>query len=217
MDDAAEKHVAAAAAAQLVEDGMVVGLGTGRTVGHLLPLLAQRGARAQYVASSIRTADAARELGLDVQPFAGPESVGRLDLAIDSADQVDSKGWLIKGGGAAHTRERVVAAAADRFVVIVDSRKVVTTLTPPVPIELRDFGLAAALRTLRPCTLRPVPRSPDGGWIADYTGSVGNPARLALWLDSFPGVVAHGLFPPSLVHEIIIGRGTDVLRVHPEG
>src|SRR3954451_3110000 len=109
----AEKRAAAEAAAGLVEDGMAVGLGTGSTVGHLLPALEVRGLRGlRCVATSPATERAARELGIEVGEFAGLE---RLDIAIDGADQVAPDRWLIKGGGGAHLREKIVAAAAGRF------------------------------------------------------------------------------------------------------
>ncbi|MEP6560368.1 MAG: ribose-5-phosphate isomerase A, partial [Nakamurella sp.] len=148
-----------------------------------------------------------RALGLDVEPFG---DIDRFDIAIDGADQVAPDGWLIKGGGAAHTREKVVAGAADRFVVIADSSKVVDALTGPVPVELLEFGLAATIRRLEPVTLRDVPRSPDGGVIADYRGVIDDPASLAIQLSSTPGLVDHGLFPPALVHDVFIARGSDV-------
>src|SRR5258705_12295801 len=107
-----EKQLAARAAAALVQDGMCVGLGTGSTVAHLLPALAARRLRLRCVATSPATAEAARLLGLAVEPF---DSLDRLDIAIDGADQIAPDGWLIKGGGGAHTREKVVAAAAERF------------------------------------------------------------------------------------------------------
>jgi ribose 5-phosphate isomerase A len=207
-DPDAEKRAAARAAAPLVEDGMTVGLGTGSTVAHLLPALVDRGLRnLRCVATSVATEEAARALGLPLEPF---ESLSELDLAIDGADQVDPAGWLIKGGGGAHTREKIVAAAADRFVVIADSSKVVEALAPPVPLELLRFGLAASLRALAPTTLRRAPASPDGGVIADHHGEVGDPAELARRLSATPGVVDHGLFPPGLVADVLIARGDDV-------
>lgn len=204
-----EKQVAAAAAAELVEDGMTVGLGTGSTVAHLLPALAARDLRITCVATSPQTADAARALGLEVVDFA---TLTALDIAIDGADQIAPDGWLVKGGGAAHTREKIVAAAAARFVVIADSSKVVDALSPPVPLELLAYGLDATLDHVAPAALRDVPRSPDGGVVADYTGPIGDPAALAARLSATPGLVEHGLFPPSLVHTILIGRGTTVDR-----
>jgi ribose 5-phosphate isomerase A len=197
-----QKRAAAEKAARLVADGMTVGLGTGSTVAFLLPALVGRDIRC--VATSTRTEEVARELGLALCPF---ESLERLDIAIDGADQIDPAGWLVKGGGAAHTREKIVAAAADRFVVIASSDKLVEALAPPVPLELLAFGLRATLRALGHVELRDAPPSPDGGVIADYLGPVDDPADLAERLASTPGVVEHGLFPPELVSEIIVGRG----------
>jgi ribose 5-phosphate isomerase A len=209
-----EKQLAAEAAALLVEPGMRVGLGTGSTVAFLLPPLARRGVRLRCVASSPRTEQIARSLGLHVEPFDALDGVlDRLDITIDGADEIAPDGWLIKGGGAAHTREKILAAAADRFVVIADSHKIVQALRGPVPVELLAFGLPATLRRLQPIRLRDVPRSPDGGVIADYLGSVDDPAALAARLEATPGLVAHGLFPPALVSEVLIGRGESVERI----
>jgi ribose 5-phosphate isomerase A len=205
-----EKQVAAGVAATLVEDGMRVGLGTGSTVAHLLPELAVRGLDLRCVATSAATERAARELGLRVESFSGADAVGELDIAIDGADQVATSGWLVKGGGAAHTREKAVAAAAARFVVIVSSEKLVERLHPPVPLELLEFGLASTLRRLADVELRDVPRSPDGGVIADYTGSFEDPEELAAALSASIGVVEHGLFPPALVSDVIVARGNEV-------
>lgn len=209
MDAETEKRIAAEAAALLVEDGMRVGLGTGSTVAHLLPALAARGLSIRCVATSPQTEEAARALGLEVEDAS---AVDRLDIAIDGADQIAPDWWLVKGGGAAHTREKVVAAAADRFVVIADSSKLVSRIRPPVPLELLPFGLAGTLRRLRDVELRDVAPSPDGGVIADYTGAVGGPEALDAWLSSVPGVVDHGLFPPAMVAEVIVGRGDAVER-----
>lgn len=202
-----EKQLAAEAAAMFVQDGMAVGLGTGSTVAYLLPALARRKLSIRCVATSPRTEQVATGLGLAVQPVA---AVDRLDICIDGADQITPDGWLIKGGGAAHTREKIVAAAATQFIVIADSSKPVPALRPPVPLELMRFGLSATLRRLGSVTLRDVPESPDGGVIADYVGSFDDPARLAAWLSATPGVVAHGLFEPALVSVILIGRGDTV-------
>ena len=205
-----EKRVAAEAAARLVEDGMRVGLGTGSTVAFLLPTLAARELSLRCVATSPATEHAARDLGLAVEPFAGADALDRLDIAIDGADQVAPSGWLVKGGGAAHTREKAVAAAADRFVVVVSSDKLVERLAPPVPLELLDFGLAGTLRRLETVELRDVPRSPDGGVVADYTADFDDPEALAARLSATPGVVEHGLFSVALVSDVVIGRGEQV-------
>jgi len=214
MDTDREKQRAARAGADLVLPGMRVGLGTGSTVAHLLSELAQRRVGATYVATSPRTARAARDLGIDVDV---DMPLDRLDLAIDGADQVAPDGWLVKGGGGALTREKIVAASADRFVVIVDSSKLVTTLTAPVPLELLRYGVAATLRHLGTTLLRDAPASPDGGVLADHFASVEDPAALSSRLASVPGVIAHGLFAPSLVSEVIVGRGDDIQRMRYGG
>jgi ribose 5-phosphate isomerase A len=206
-----EKRLAAEAAAELVESGMTVGLGTGSTVAHLLPALARRGLTdLRCVATSVATEDQARGRGIPVEDF---DSLDRLDIAIDGADEVTPDGWLIKGGGGAHLREKIVAAAADRFVVIADSSKPVARLTWPVPLELFAFGLASTLARLGGAvTLRSgTPPSPDGGLIADYRGpGLDDPATLAARLEADPGVAAQGLFPPALVADLFIARGDEV-------
>ncbi|HEY2439086.1 MAG TPA: ribose 5-phosphate isomerase A [Solirubrobacteraceae bacterium] len=210
-----EKRLAAEAAAQCVESGMVIGLGTGSTVAYLLPALADRGVDLRCVATSPATADAAARLGLTIVSFEGPDAPARLDVAIDGADQVDPAGWLIKGGGGAHTREKAVAAAADRFIVIVSSNKLVDCLSPPVPLELEQFGLAATLARLETVRLRAAPPSPDDGVIADYLGDFENAGLLAAELSAATGVVEHGLFPAGMVSDVLVGRGDRVERLAP--
>jgi len=209
-----EKRLAAEAAAELVEDGMTIGLGTGSTVAHLLPAIARRGLSGiRCVATSVATEQQARELGIPVEEF---DELERLDIAIDGTDQVTPEGWLIKGGGGAHLREKIVAAAAERFVVIADSSKPVGALSAPVPLELLAFGLRSTLARLgEEVTLRDVPPSPDDGVIADYGGAIGDPAALAARLEADPGVAAHGIFPPALVSEVLIARGGAVDRLGP--
>jgi len=204
-----EKQVAAEAAAELVEDGMTVGLGTGSTVAFLLPALARRSLDIVCAATSPRTEHAARELGLRIENVA---SIDRFDITIDGADQITPDGWLVKGGGGAHTREKIVAAAADRFVVIADSTKPVQALHSPIPLELLSFGLRATMRRVTPASLRDVPLSPDGGVIADYHGPIDDPAALAVRLSATPGIVEHGLFPPEMVATVLVGRGESVDR-----
>lgn len=210
MDVAREKRLAAEASAHLVEDGMCVGLGTGSTVREMLPVLAARHLDLRCIATSPATARIASDLGLPVESFEGPEAPDRLDIAIDGADQVDDDGWIVKGGGGAHTREKRVAASADRFVVIVSSDKLVERIRAPVPLELLPFGLAATLRDLAPASIRDLPPSPDGGVIADYEGGVGDPGELSARFAATPGVIEHGLFPPSMVSEVIVAIGDDV-------
>lgn len=190
---------------------MTVGLGTGSTVAYLLPAIAERGLSGiRCVATSVATEEQARGLGIPVEEFS---DLDRLDIAIDGTDQVTPDGWLIKGGGGAHLREKIVAAAADRFVVVADSSKPVDALSAPVPLELFAFGLNSTLARLGPeVELRDVPRSPDDGVIADYVGEIGDPAALAVRLEADPGVAAHGLFPPDMVNELLVGAEGAVHR-----
>jgi ribose 5-phosphate isomerase A len=206
-----EKRIAAEAAAELIESGMTVGLGTGSTVAHLLPAIARRGLSGiRCVATSVATEEQARGLGIPVEEFS---SLSRLEIAIDGTDEVTPDGWLIQGGGGAHLREKIVAAAAERFVVIADSSKPVEALRGPVPLELFAFGIASTLARLSDeVELRDVPPSPDGGVIADYRGAIGDPAELAARFDADAGIAGHGLFPPSMVSELLIGRGEVVER-----
>ena len=211
-----EKKLAAEAAAELVEDGMTVGLGTGSTVAHLLPAMAARGVKdLRCVATSVATEEQARELGIPVEEF---DSLERLDIAIDGADQVAPDRWLVKGGGGAHTREKIVAAAAERFVVIADSSKTVERITAPIPLELHAFGLASTLARLNA-------ELGDGGGAPRHSAQprrwrhrrlrAARSATRRSWppaLAAVPGVVDHGLFPASMVAEVIVGRGDGVER-----
>ncbi len=204
----ARKRAAALAAADLVGEGERVGLGTGSTVAYLLTVLAARDLRElRCVATSPWTESAARALGLRVESL---DEVGELDIAIDGADQVDPRGWLVKGGGAAHTREKIVAAAARRFVVIVSAEKLVSAVDAPVPLEILRFGACATLRAVAPARLREVPPSPDGNLIADYLGSVADPEALSQRLAGTAGVIEHGLFAPELVSDIIVAGDAGV-------
>jgi ribose 5-phosphate isomerase A len=202
VDDA--KRDAGEAAALLVAPGMRVGLGTGSTVAWFLEALARRKpAGLRCIATSPATARRATELGLPVEEF---DTLDRLDLTVDGADQVAPDGWLVKGGGGAHLREKIAATAADRFVVIVDADKLVDRLAPPVPLEIHRFGLAATLAQLGSARVREATApSPDGGVIADLGGAVDDPAALAARLDAVPGVLGHGLFSPGLVDEVVVG------------
>lgn len=210
MSHETEKLHAAEAASELVHDGMLVGLGTGSTVAHFLTALARRDLDVRCVASSPRTDAAARALGLHVVDF---REIERLDIAVDGADQIAPTRWLIKGRGGAHTREKTLAAAAKRFVVIADSTKLVDELHPPVPLEILAFALTSTLRQLAPTRVRDEALSPDGGVLADYLGPIEQPDVTATWLASTPGVISHGLFAPSLVTDILVGRGSRVDHV----
>lgn len=214
------KGLAARAAAESVQDGMQVGLGTGTTVAHLLSALGERASElraARFAATSPATARIAGELGLRIVDL---DELGELDLAIDGADQVDPDRWLIKGGGGAHTREKIVAAAAKRFVVIVSAEKLVARLAPPVPLEVLRFGAEHTLAAIGRARLRAPGEhgvgsgeSPDGNLLAWYDGPIGDPRALAGRLSATPGVVEHGLFEPELVSEVLIAGADGVKRM----
>jgi ribose 5-phosphate isomerase A len=162
---------------------------------------------ALWGAAVTRVAEAAAGLGLPIEDF---DRLDRLDIAIDGADQVAPDRWVVKGGGGAHLREKVVAAAAERFVVVVDESKLVDSLAPPLPLELVSFGLAATLRRLAEIgevERRDAPPSPDGGVIADLRSELGDPAELGARLDADPGVAGHGLFASELVSDVLVGTG----------
>ncbi len=203
-----EKRLAAEAAAELVQAGQRVGLGTGSTVAFLLPALAARGLdRLRCVATSVATEDRARELGLQVEAFDG---LDRLDIAIDGTDQVTPDRWLVKGGGAAHTREKVVAAAADRFVVIAGVRQAGGRHPRAHPARAARVraGRDAARARRRRAARRPALARRRCHRRLRRAG--GRPAALAARLDAVPGVVSHGIFPPSLVSDVLIARGDSV-------
>jgi len=134
-------------------------------------------------------------------------------MAIDGADQLAPSGRLIKGGGGANSREKIVAAAADRFVVIVSAKTVVARIVPPVPLELFEFGLAARLAQLGDVRLGVARRSPDGGIIAGFTGECEDPEEQATRLSHTAGVVDHGLFGPALVSDILVASGEQIERI----
>jgi ribose 5-phosphate isomerase A len=205
MSQSEDKRLAAIAAADEVRDGMLVGLGTGSTAAFLIDELVRRqredGLRIEAVATSLASERQAMEGGLNVRPF---DDVARVDLCIDGADEIDGACRAIKGAGGAMTREKIVAAAADRMIVIADGSKKVDRLGGvPVPIEVLPFGRAFVARMLADCGGDPVLRragsepyrTDQGNLILDTRyDTIAHPAALAAMLSVIPGVVGHGLF-----------------------
>ena len=221
-----QKRIAGDAAADLVEAGMVVGLGTGSTAAHFVRALAARGLDIRGVPTSENTANLARELGI---PLVGLDDVKAIDLTVDGADEIGPGLSLIKGGGAALLREKLVWEASRRCVVIADAAKQVKALGKfPLPIEVVRFGhphtgrrLAdiAAEFDLPPPRLRAAERGvvvTDGGnVIYDLTsGGIADPAALGGALKSITGVVDHGLFL-DLADEALIGADGGVVKLVP--
>ena len=220
------KLSAARCAADRVEDGMKLGLGTGSTAAWLVRCLAERvrqeGLKLTCVPTSARTAALARELGLRVVTL---DDAGWLDLTIDGADEFDPDLVLIKGGGGALLQEKIVATASDRMMVITDATKEVTTLGAfPMPVEVIPFGWQASRMlieellgaldvmgtqaSLRMNGSRPFVTD-EGNHILDLAlGRIGNPRQLSLALNQVPGVVENGLFI-DICDAVIIG--------HPDG
>ncbi|MXR41671.1 ribose-5-phosphate isomerase RpiA [Halobaculum sp. WSA2] len=202
----AAKRAAGEAAAAEVRDGDVVGLGTGSTAAHAIRDLGDRvddGLDVEGVATSYQSRALAKEVGI---PLLSLSDVARVDLAIDGADQVAlGANALVKGGGAAHAREKVVASAADRFLVVADGSKLAEPLDYPVPVEVLPDALARVERAVRDAGGDPELRSAerkDGPVVTDNGnlvldcdfGAVGEARSLAGTLSAAPGVVEHGLF-----------------------
>lgn len=196
-DRDADKRLAAAAAVDEVRDNMLVGLGTGSTAAHAIAALAKRRLAIETVATSEASAALAARLGLRVRPF---DSVARVDLAIDGADAIDARLRAVKGAGGAMVREKVVAAAADRMIVIADgSKRVIRLGATPLPVEILPFARGyASLRLAQMfvrCVERPDYVTDNGNIVIDGHGwDDAAPHSLASALMAIPGVVGHGLF-----------------------
>ncbi len=218
------KRAAGRAAAELVEPGMRLGLGTGSTVEHLLVALAERRLDVAGVPTSEATAARCRELGL---PLITPDEVDELDLAIDGADEIDPQLSATKGGGGALLREKVVASMARRFVLIADREKLVERLGDsfPLPIEVVPFAIAPVTRELRSRGFDVQVRHNEDGQesrtdngnallAARYPGGIEDPAVTDVTLTLLPGVAASGLFV-ELAQLALIASGDDVEVVRP--
>lgn len=195
-----DKQLAAEAAVAEVRDDMLVGLGTGSTAAFAVAALARRvaeGLKIEAVATSTATAQAAIDGGITVRDFA---DVPRVDLAIDGADEIDARLWAIKGAGGAMLREKAVAAAASRFVVIADGSKRVDAIgAAKLPVEVLPFARAFVIGRLESLgatvTLRPDYRTDNGNLVADCRfATMDDPQALAIAIASIPGAVGHGLF-----------------------
>ncbi|WP_026293566.1 ribose-5-phosphate isomerase RpiA [Saccharibacillus kuerlensis] len=209
------KKLAAERAVEAIEDGMTVGLGTGSTAYYAIEKLGERvkeGLNIRAVATSKRSEEQARGLGISIVPFA---EVGQIDITIDGADEVDRSLQLIKGGGGALLREKIVAARSDKMFVIVGEDKLVDTLGAfPLPVEIIPFAHEWTLDALKALQLNPELRmengelyiTDNGNYIADCRSiSIPDPASLHAQLNAIPGVVENGLFV-DMAHTVIVGR-----------
>jgi len=226
------KEAAGRAAAESVRDGMIVGLGTGSTVHYTLERLAERirteGLAVRGVPTSLDTERKARKLGI---PLAALDEIEAIDLTIDGADEIDVRFDMIKGGGGALLREKVVAALSWREVIVVDRGKVVERLGVrfPLPIEVVPFARAAVARriaamgaswTVRTREGQEIVRTDNGNEILDcrFPGGIADARTLERQLDEIPGVVESGLFV-ALAHQLVIGDddGRVEVRERPAG
>lgn len=225
------KRRAARRAAEWIQDGMVLGLGTGSTVRHLLDVVAERRATGEWrkvigIPTSVQTSRRACSLGI---PLSTLSHHPRIDLTIDGADEVDPELRLIKGLGGALLREKIVAAASRQMVVIADAAKCVERLgtRAPLPVEVDPFGAAVQRPFLEALGAEPRLRCTaegelfvtDGGhWIYDchFAGGISDPARLARALGERAGIVEHGLFLGLATAAVIAGPdGATVIAPEP--
>ena len=232
LDDKA-KYVAAKRAVNFVEDGMKLGLGTGSTAAWMVRCLAERvhkeGLHVKGVPTSTRTANLARELGLEMITL---DEAGRLDITIDGTDEFDANLNLIKGGGGALLQEKIVASASDKMIVIADFNKRVTYLGQfPLPIEVLGFGMKSSQDQIasllaahdvagRDITTRMAGSAPfvtdEGNYILDlHLGQISDPVKLAIALNQVPGVVESGLFI-NICDLVVLGASDGTLEEHPK-
>ncbi len=218
MSQQEQKRRAATAALSYIKDGIALGVGTGSTVDELIDALpAHLGRLALVTSSSTRSAERLERLGIEVTPI---ETIANLDLYIDGADEVTKRLHLLKGGGGALTREKILAGAARRFVCIVDSSKLVAGLGRfPLPIEIVPAAAAFVARQLVKAGGRPVPRvgfvTDNGNLIVDvHDLRIANPIELETRFNQIPGVVTVGLFAHRPADVLIIGQedGVKVLE-----
>jgi ribose 5-phosphate isomerase A len=221
--DSEEKRAAGIAASRIVESGMIVGLGTGSTVAYTIKELGRRvreeGLEILGVVTSYQSEMLAIEAGIPLTTLAQHPV---LDLAIDGADQIDSKLYAIKGGGAAHTREKIVSVSAKRFLVVADESKTSVQLDKAVPVEVLPFAKELVMKKIRDIGGKPELRlalrkdgpviTDNGNFVLDSSfGIIKDPEELALQLSVIPGVVEHGIF--SNVNELYIGKKDGSVKI----
>jgi ribose 5-phosphate isomerase A len=218
-----EKEAAARASVKLVRDGDIVGLGTGSTAAYAVRFLGERvkaGLKIRGIPTSIHTQEMAASLGI---PLTTLDEFQTIDVTIDGADEVDPELRLIKGGGGALLREKIVASASKKLVIIADSSKQVAMLGKfPVPVEIIKFAetllakkiaaLGAAV-TVRGASSGNPFLTDEGNHILDCNfGQISDPPTLARQLETMPGVVEHGLFI-GMAAIALIGKGGDVIEM----
>jgi ribose 5-phosphate isomerase A len=214
-----EKRLAAARSIEFIEEGMTVGLGSGSTARYFIRELGRRvreGMKVQGVSTSGVTSSLAAEEGIPLTDFAHIEE---LDVSVDGADEVDPQLNLIKGGGGALLREKIVASATRRMIIICDSRKLVSSLGVfPLPVEVTPFGwqltarrieaLGSGVAMREEATGKPFLTAQNNYILDCHFGGIIDPEQLAGKLEGTTGVVEHGLFV-ALTELVIVGRGDE--------
>ncbi len=214
-----DKRACGESAAALIKDGMVVGLGTGSTVAWTIRkvgAMVSQGLDILAVPTSYQSEALAIECGV---PLTTLSQHPVLDLAIDGADQVDSSLYTIKGGGAAHTREKIVSCSAEKFVLVVDGSKLSERLTWPVPLEVLPMASRLVARKVEGLGGKPAVRqakmkdgpviTDNGNFVMDVDfGTIEDPEGLASRLSAMPGVVEHGIF--DNVDEVHVARAGSI-------
>ncbi|CRZ34785.1 ribose-5-phosphate isomerase [Herbinix hemicellulosilytica] len=208
------KKIAAERAVDYIKDGMIVGLGTGSTAYWAIEKIGAKvreGLNIKAVATSLRSEEQARKLGIKLIPFS---EIDKIDITIDGADEVDQDLNLIKGGGGALLREKIVAAASRQLIIVVDESKMVDKLGAfPLPVEMVKFGYEITVRKLQSLGCEPVLRKVDndtyitdnGNFIVDcHFKRIDNPSELHNKINMIPGVVDNGLFI-NMAAKVIIG------------
>ena len=216
MSRDAQKKLAAEKALEYVEEGTVVGVGTGSTVAFFIDGLARMKDRIEGAVSS--SEQSTRQLKSHGIPVLDLNAVGPLKLYVDGADECDPYNRLIKGGGAALTREKIIAQASERFVCIIDAAKQVELLGAfPVPVEVIPMARSLVARAIVALGGQPVWRegvvTDNGNWILDvHHWRITDPVALEAKLNQIPGVVTCGLFAARPADEVIIGGQVRPIR-----
>ena len=215
-----EKQNAAKAAVDEIEDGMLVGLGTGSTASYAISYLGEKIRKGLSISAIPTSETSKKQAEAEGIPLTNFEQHPKIDICIDGADEIDSKFNMIKGGGGALLREKIVASSAKRYLIIIDSSKKVDVLGAfPLPVEVIPFGWQVVFGKLKSMNANPKIRKPkgcpfvtdEGNYILDCSfKNIEDPSQLETELNSIPGIVENGLFT-GMCNRMIMGKGEQVI------